>query len=100
MELAFCLGYKKIILIGVDHNFTTKGPAHKVVTSNSDDPNHFDPSYFGKGIKWALPDLDGSEKAYSMAKIAFENNGRKIIDCTQGGKLKVFEKSELENELK
>jgi hypothetical protein len=99
MELAFCLGYKKVILIGVDHNFTTKGPAHKVVTSSSDDPNHFDPSYFGKGIKWALPDLDGSEKAYSMAKSAFENNGRKIIDCTQGGKLTVFEKSELKNEL-
>lgn len=99
MQVAYYLGFEKVLLIGVDHNFKTKGPARKNIISGGEDPNHFDPNYFGKGVKWALPDLDGSERFYSIAKTVFEQDSREIIDCTIDGKLNIFRKSELEKEL-
>ncbi|MDP1715465.1 MAG: DUF115 domain-containing protein [Anaerolineales bacterium] len=92
LQLAFHMGFEKIILIGVDHNFTTKGDANKVVVSDGDDPNHVSPHYFGKGVKWQLPDLDTSEVGYIMARKAYRKAGREIVDATVGGKLTVFPK--------
>lgn len=94
MQLAFHMGYREVVLIGVDHSFATQGPAHQQVTSSGADPNHFDPSYFGKGYRWQLPDLAMSERAYSMAKAAFEAAGGSIVDATVGGKLAIFRKAD------
>ena len=99
MQLAYWMGFQKVVLIGVDHRFATEGPAHKAVTSQSDDPNHFDPNYFGKGFKWQLPDLLTSGIAYGIAKRAFEADGRKVVDCTVDGALDVFPKGDLATEL-
>lgn len=92
MQIAFYLGFETVYLIGVDHNFKTRGPAHKQVVSEGDDPNHFHPDYFGQGSRWHLPDLDESEVAYRMARGAYEADGRRILDATVSGKLNVFEK--------
>lgn len=92
MQIAFYLGFSQVILIGVDHNFTTKGEPHKTVISEGPDPNHFSPDYFNKGFHWQLPDLETSEQAYRLAKQYFEQDGREILDATVGGKLDVFPK--------
>lgn len=92
LQLAYFMGFQTVILVGVDHNFTTQGPANQEVISQGDDPNHFSPAYFGKGFRWQLPDLEGSERAYRMAKAAFEADGRQVLDATIGGKLEVFAK--------
>jgi hypothetical protein len=92
LQLAFHMGFEQAILIGVDHNFKTSGPANEVVVSSGDDPDHFDPSYFGKGFRWQLPDLEGSERAYRMAKEGYESHGRQVLDATLDGKLTVFPK--------
>ncbi len=92
LQLAFHMGFEEVILIGVDHNFVSQGDPNQTVTSTGDDPNHFSPAYFGKGFKWQLPDLDTSEIAYRMAKSAYEEAGRRILDATLGGKLTVFPK--------
>lgn len=92
LQLAFYFGFEEVILIGVDHNFVTKGKPNTTIVSEGDDPNHFNPGYFGKGFRWQLPDLDTSEVAYSMAKQAFEADGRSIMDATLGGKLTIFPK--------
>jgi hypothetical protein len=94
MQLAYHLGFKEVILIGVDHSFVTPGPANKLVTADAPDPNHFDPAYFGPGVQWQLPDLAVSEMAYRIAKGAFEADGRRIIDATVDGKLTVFPKAD------
>ncbi|MCL2925605.1 MAG: FkbM family methyltransferase, partial [Trichodesmium sp. MAG_R04] len=52
IQLAYYMGFETVILIGVDHNFVTKGDANKEVVSQGDDPNHFHSDYFGKGVKW------------------------------------------------
>jgi hypothetical protein len=90
LQLAFHLGFEQVILIGVDHSFTTKGKPNTTVVSQGDDPNHFHPSYFGKGFRWQLPDLDTSEVAYAMARQAYERTGRQVIDATVGGHLRIF----------
>jgi len=96
LQLAFHMGVEKAILIGVDHTFTSKGDANKIVVSEGDDPNHFMPNYFGKGVRWQLPDLDTSEIGYVFAREAYRRAGREVVDATVGGKLTVFPKVEYE----
>lgn len=97
LELAYHMGFEKVALIGCDHNFETKGSPNKVVASSTNDPNHFDPRYFSGGEKWQLPDLPGSEFAYSMAKEVYQENGRIIYNATEGGNLHIFPRISLDN---
>lgn len=92
LQLAYHMGVQQAILIGVDHNFVSKGPANATVVSEGDDPNHFSPAYFGKGFRWQLPDLETSEIGYRLARRAYEQAGRQVLDATIGGKLTIFEK--------
>jgi len=92
LQLAYHMGIQTSILIGVDHNFKDKGEANKTVVSQGDDPNHFTPNYFGKGVRWQLPDLDTSEIGYAFAREAYNYAGREVIDATVGGRLTIFPK--------
>jgi hypothetical protein len=92
LQLAFHMGFQQVILIGVDHNYTTTGKPNSTITSQGDDPNHFSSAYFGKGFRWQLPDLETSEVGYVMAREAYREAGREIVDATIGGKLTIFPK--------
>ncbi|MBI5841108.1 MAG: DUF115 domain-containing protein [Chloroflexi bacterium] len=92
LQLAFHMGFKQVILIGADHNYTATGKPNTTVTSQGDDPNHFSPAYFGKGFRWQLPDLETSEIGYTLARDAYKNAGREVLDATIGGKLTIFPK--------
>ena len=94
LQLAFFMGFEQVILIGVDHNFTTQGKANTTITSEGDDPNHFSGQYFGKGFRWQLPDLETSEIGYRMARTAYQQAGRTVLDATVGGKLTIFPKAD------
>lgn len=96
MQLAYHMGFSEVALIGCDHHFETKGPSNKTVKAGDTDPNHFHPKYFADGVKWDLPDLLGSEYHYDLADKMFKQDGRKIYNCTEGGKLEVFERMDLE----
>ncbi|MBA4420595.1 MAG: hypothetical protein C0391_05560 [Anaerolinea sp.] len=93
LQLAYYMGFDTVYLIGVDHNFVTQGPPNTTVISQGDDPNHFNPGYFGKGFRWQLPDLETSEIGYRLAKEAFSKDGRQVLDATLGGKLTIFPKA-------
>ncbi len=92
LQLAFHMGFETTILIGVDHNFTTQGQPNATITSKGNDRDHFDPSYFGAGFRWQLPDLKTSERAYKLAHQTYLSAGRQVLDATIGGKLTVFPK--------
>lgn len=94
LQLAFFLGFETVILIGVDHSFATQGKPNTTVVSQGDDPNHFSPSYFGKGFRWQLPDLETSEISYALARKVYEQAGRQVLDATVDGKLTIFPKVE------
>jgi hypothetical protein len=93
MQLAYYMGFKEVILLGFDHSYEL--PEDSIVDGNrilsqSDDPNHFHPDYFGKGYRWHDPNLNRMEMAYKKARDVFEEEGRQIINATVGGKLEVF----------
>jgi hypothetical protein len=95
MQLAFFMGFSRAVLVGVDHRFKSSGPAHELVQSTTEDVDHFNPSYFGPGYRWQLPDLETSEVAYTLAREAYTRDGREIIDSTVDGALTVFPKMTL-----
>jgi hypothetical protein len=97
LQLAYHMGFRKVILIGVDHKFSTKGKPNVTVVSQGDDPDHFHPGYFGKGFRWQLPDLETSERAYCIARQTYEQDGREVMDATVDGRLEVFPKVNYES---
>jgi hypothetical protein len=92
LQLAYHLGFSTVVLVGVDHSYTTTGKPNATVVSQGDDPNHFHPGYFGKGFRWQLPDIEAWEAAYALSRKSYEDDGRQVIDATVGGKLQVFKK--------
>lgn len=91
LQLAVHLGCNPIYMIGFDHNYTVpKNLSSAVITSDSDDVNHFDPSYFGKGFRWHDPAVDRMEASYREAQAFAERRGIRIENATDGGCLEVF----------
>jgi hypothetical protein len=99
MELAFFMGFKTVLLVGVDHRYIFDGVPNEQNVWQGDDPNHFDENYF-KGMQWHNPDLANSEVAYALAKEVFDKNGVQCINLTAGSALDVFEKGSIEQWLK
>ena len=99
LQLAYWMGFSEVALIGMDFSYSL--PPGTVVRghlyeSQEDDPNHFDPRYFGKGKTWKNPYLNRVGANYELAKAMFEADGRKVYNCTVGGKLEVFDRLDLE----
>lgn len=99
MQLAAYLGFEEIYLIGVDASYdipkdvnTGTGYGVGVLDMQSDDPNHFDPDYFGKGFRWHDPQVDKMVEAYAEAKKTLQGSGQTIYNATIGGKLELFER--------
>ena len=95
LQLAYYLGFKEVALVGCDHSFASKGLANSVTTTRGNDANHFDPNYFANGVSWQLPDLEGSEYAYRLARDAYQRAGRTIYNCSAGGFLETFPRMSL-----
>lgn len=92
LQLAYYMGFQEVYLIGVDHYFKTQGKAHELITAQAPDQEHFHPDYFGVGVRWQLPDLQGSEENYALAKTVYERNQRQVFDATVDGHLQIFPK--------
>jgi len=90
MQLAHYMGFKEVILVGVDHYYGMDGEPNKEYMMQFADVGHFDLDYFGPGVKWNFPDLARSEVAYSLADQAFRAGGRTIINCTARTALRTF----------
>lgn len=93
LQIAYIMGFSEVVLVGLDHSFADQGTPNKIETRSSEtDVNHFHPNYFPKGSKWQLPDLRRSEIAYELARRTFEEDDRRLLDATIGGKCQVFDK--------
>jgi hypothetical protein len=96
MQLAVYMGFTKIILIGVDHNFGKfEGNGDDWVKIDQPRNTHFDPSYFNKDQFWQTPNFKMIEAHFSYAKAACDHLGVDIVDATIDGQLKIFPKSNL-----
>ena len=94
MQIAYYMGFKTVLLVGVDHSFQYHGAPNQEMVLDGNDPNHFHPDYF-KGKHWNNPDLQRSEHAYKLARAMYESKGRRIINLTPGTKELVFEKGSI-----
>ena len=95
LQLAYHMGFDEVHLVGFDHRYQIPDSVRQEgnrLTSTADDPNHFHPGYFGKGLRWHHPRVDRMELAYRRAREAFEADGRRVYNATVGGALEVFER--------
>lgn len=97
IQAAAWMGFTEIYIIGVDLTFFDK--PQSVNKSNSrdlqateDDPNHFDPRYFGKGKHFHLTPQRGQKEGFKIAREFFGERGVKIYNAGYGGKLDVLER--------
>ena len=98
IQIAIYMGFKEIILVGVDHNYSISQEMIKDNGKWSDEKSssHFDPSYCNseKGQVWNLPQVDRMNEAYDCAASYAKANGIKIQNATPGTKLESFDKIE------
>ena len=99
MQMAAYLGFKEIYLIGVDANYSIPKDRQLndkygvgVIDMTSDDPNHFDKNYFGKGFRWHDPQVNKMVEAYKEAEKTLKKTNQRIYNATIGGCLEVFER--------
>jgi len=100
MQIAYFFGCSPVYLVGFDHEYKIPLEAQQngnTIVSGGDDPNHFHPTYFGKGLRWHDPRVERMERSYARAKKHFENDNREIINATVGGKLEVFPRVSFES---
>lgn len=103
MQLAAYFGFKDIYLLGVDADYALPKDAAvsadygvSVIDMESDDPNHFDSDYFGKGYRWHDPQVEKMLAAYGEAEAVSRSNDFQFYNAGVGGKLEVFERVEFE----
>ena len=96
LQIAYYLGYHEVALIGCDHYFKVQGFASETQMSSETDLNHFDPRYFSGTNTWQLPDIEGSEFAYRIARDSFKSENKVIYNCTAGGSLELFKRKSLQ----
>ena len=100
IQLAHYLGCSPIYLIGVDLSYRIPEGTRRsgaVLTSTSEDVNHFDPRYFGEGKKWHLPEVDRMQKAFDVANESLDRLGVELFNAGVGGKLKNIKRKFLIN---
>lgn len=94
LQIAYYLGFKKALLVGVDHDYpgAGKGSPGSVFLQEGDDKDHFHPEYFKPGMIYNRPELSATERMYQFAKSVFELDGRKILNLTTSTKLLVYDR--------
>lgn len=96
LQYLFAIGYEKVFIVGLDHNFGNQTSVNKTEVVKEDN-SHFRKDYFPKGIKWETPDLYGSEYWYKRARLEYESAQKEVIDITIDGKCNVFDKGNIQD---
>jgi hypothetical protein len=96
LQVLCYLGFSPIYLVGVDMDYKDHPSAIKHDSRNwtsvrNDDPNHFDPRYFGKDSKYHYPRLkENMMPSMERAKRETGKMGVEVFNAGVGGELEVF----------
>jgi len=109
-EIAFYLGFREIYLIGTDVSYSVPatvkqdgqdvfgdGVKLELQSTADDDPNHFDPRYFGKDKKWHNPNVREMKIGFGRAAAYVERRGGVLMNATVGGELDTVPRAEFES---
>jgi hypothetical protein len=96
LQLAYHMGFRKVALVGCDHDFKMTGNPNAITYNESKDPGHFCEDYFSPGQPWQFPDLKGSEHYYALARCCYNDDGRVIVNASAKSRLDVFPLMRLE----
>jgi len=106
-QVASILGYKKIILIGVDCSYVekvpgsaTKGGRLEMIKTPETNPNYFFDDYQQKGDRYNLPKPGVFHiPAWRLFAIHAKKQGIDVVNCSPISKVDCFRKSTLDKEL-
>ena len=98
LQLAVFMGFKKIYLLGIDHEYSVMLKNSGEVISNIKQ-DHFSANYHDESIMekyknqgFYILNVDLVTSAFQSAKEYAESHGIKIYNATRGGKLEIFER--------
>jgi hypothetical protein len=105
MQVMNYLGFDEVILLGVDMNFKMHRTAKtignvrgtNITSQDDDDPNHFDPRYFGKNRSYHQPKAHVLDNIVKNLDYLGENLGKYDVNITNAGfgsKVKSFPRKE------
>lgn len=109
LEILMKLGFSEIYILGVDMNYVIHKDVEKldkdthIKSKADDDPNHFDPRYFGKGKEYHQPvqeTMDIMMGALKDISDYAKENGYHIYNATVGGMVECFTRVDIYNVLK
>lgn len=104
------MGFEEVVVVGNDMNYVVhttadvlkeevvKGKVNQTIQSQKDDdPNHFDPRYFGKGKVYHQPSAQIVEKIFKNLDVVadeFRKSGTKVINAGYNSKVECFPKQD------
>lgn len=96
IQMAVYMGFKKIYLIGIDHNFATYTNDKGEMIHDDSIRDYFSDEYFNDKAQLYTPNLDASTRAYIVMREYCDSHGIDIYNATRGGKLEVFKRVNLD----
>ena len=107
-SVAMCLGYKKIVLLGVDCNYIEHvegskidGPGLKMEKTPDKNPNYWFDDYQQKGDEYNIPrGADFHKPTWNMLAYRAAHSGVEIINCSPITTLRCFKRQTLEESLR
>lgn len=96
-QLAVYMGFKRIILIGVDHSFSTYKNDKGEIISDETVKDYFSDEYFKDKAQLYIPNLDASTRAFMAMREYCDKNDVEVYNSTRGGRLEVFTRVDLES---
>lgn len=95
-QLAVYMGFKKIILIGIDHSFSTYKNDKGEIISDETVKDYFSDEYFKDKAQLYIPNLDASTRAFMAMREYCDKNNIEVYNATRGGRLEVFIRANLD----
>ena len=100
LQLAIYMGYSKIYLLGVDHNFAKMFDKNGNVIEDKSIRNHFTDDYDKDIIDQGFQ-IDGATQAYfDVERLSKKLGTFRVYNATRGGKLEVFERVNFDDVIK
>lgn len=95
LQLALYMGVKRVLLAGVDHDFGLPSKDPTWITVGQRDHYHFDESYLPEGATVHV-DLEASDRAFSLAKKAYDSAGVELWNATESSLLETIPRASLD----